>query len=242
MKFRKFIGFAGVTLTAVLLSSCNIGATAAPTQDNGAIQTQAFALVLTQAADQQTQTAAAIPPTPFPTNTLAPTNTLPAIPTADFGSTNTPFGFNTQQPGLTPQLFATATPTLGIVNTVTTKNGCNDGQYVGESKPNDGDYVDASADFSKSWTINNTGTCTWDEGYIFDYLQDYPYSSPELVGYDIVLKKNHPEEYTKPGFGQTFVVKLKAPKTSGEYKAFWKLKDDQGNYFGPLVYVWIKVK
>lgn len=241
MNFRKFGWLTGLTLAAVLISSCNIGATPAPTQDVGLIQTQAFGIVLTEAANQQTQTAAAIPPTPLPTFTALPTNTLVSIPTSAIVGSATPFAFNTQQPGLTPQLLVTPT-VVGVISTVTTKNGCNDGQYGGETKPADGDYINSGAAFSKGWTINNIGECTWDEGYVFDYLEDYPLGSPELVGYDIVLKKNTPEDYTKPGYGQTFIVKLKAPKNPGEYKAYWKLKDETGNYFGPLVYVWIKVK
>jgi hypothetical protein len=57
-----------------------------------------------------------------------------------------------------------------------------------------------------------------------------------------VLKKDAPEDYTEPQHSQTFVVKLTAPKTPGEYKGYWKLRDDAGNYFGPLVSVWIIVK
>lgn len=246
MNFRTSIRLAGMTLAAILLSSCNFGATPPPTQDVGIIQTEAVNLVLTQVAGDQTQTAAAIPPTPIPPNTLAPTGTLApsptvgAISTSALGSSPTPFGFNTQQPGLTPQLLLT--PTVGVINTVTTLNGCNDGQYGGETKPNDGDVIERGKEFSKGWTINNIGDCTWDEGYVFDYLQDYALGTPELVGYDIVLKKNQPETYTPKGYGQTFIVKLKAPTTPGDYKAYWKLKDDAGNYFGPLVYVFITVK
>ena len=242
MNFRKSTWLAGFVLAAILLSACNLGATPPPTQDAGAIQTQAFALVLTQVAGQETQTAAAIPPTPFPTSTTVPTNTLPALPTNDPFAivTNTPFALNTQQPGLTPQLLVT--PTLGVVNTVTTLNGCNDAQYLGETKPVDGTVIEAGKEFSKGWSFSNIGECTWDEGYVFDYLQDYALGTPELVGYDIVLKKNQPETYTPKGYGQTFIVKLKAPNKPGEYKAFWKMKDDQGNYFGPLVYVWIVVQ
>lgn len=246
MKFRKSIWLVVVVLAAMLLSSCNIGATPAPTQDLGAVQTQAFGIVLTEAANQQTQTAAAIPPTPSPTNTLAPTATLAiatsgTIPTSALGVTNTPFGFNTQQPGLTPQLLVT--PTVGTINTVTTLNGCNDGRYEGETGPADKSSIERGKEFAKGWSISNTGECTWDEGYVFDYLQDYfpDIGINQLQGYDIPLKKNTPEEYTKSGYGQTFIVKLKAPTTPGEYKAYWKLKDDAGNYFGPLVYVWIVV-
>lgn len=240
MKFRTFRRLAVFLLAAMLLSACNIGATPAPTVDAGAIQTQAFGQVLTQVALNATQTAAAIPPTPLPTFTPVPTNTLPPIDA--FGiATNTPFSFNTQQPGLTPQ--AIFTPTLGVVNTVTTLNGCNDGRYDGETGPADKSNVERGKEFAKGWMIANTGQCTWDEGYVFDYLQDYfpDVGINQLSGYDIVLKKNTPEEYTKPGFGQTFIVKLKAPTTPGEYKGYWKLKDDAGNYFGPLVYVWIIV-
>lgn len=247
MKFRKSFWLVVLILAAMFLSSCNIGATPAPTQDLGAIQTQAYGIVLTEAAIQQTQTAAAIPPTLQPTNTLAPTPTLSIITTVGViptsaGGTNTPIAFNTQQPGLTPQLLIT--PTIGVINTVTTKNGCNDAAFLAETEPYDKSTVPGGKEFSKGWMLSNTGTCTWDEGYVFDYLQDYfpDINITQLEGYDISLKKNTEEEYTKPGHGQTFIVKLKPPAKAGEYKAYWKLKDDAGTYFGPLVYVWVIVK
>ncbi|MBL8091675.1 MAG: hypothetical protein KF758_08695 [Anaerolineales bacterium] len=242
MKLRKFFWLVGALFISIALGACNIGATPPPAQDDGAIQTQAFEIVLTQAALQQTQTAAAVPPTPLPTGTLAATITIAPLPTSGtFGETNTPFAFNTQQPGLTPQLLITPT-SIAAVNTITTQNGCNDGAYIGETKPFDGDSIKVGAEFSKAWTILNTGTCTWDEGYVFDYLESYfpPETNvSQLAGYDIKLKKNAAEEYTKPKHTQSFVVKLKAPKTPGQYKGYWKLRDDAGNYFGPLVYVWI---
>jgi len=220
-------------LVSFLISACNIGV-ATPTEDPGAIQTQAFEIVLTQSALQQTQTAAAIP---LPTNTLAVTNTLAPLPTSSF-ATNTPFSINTQQPGLTPQLLIT--PTLGIVNTVTTKNGCNDGQYLAEEGYVDGTQVDPNKNIIKSFMIQNIGTCDWDEGYSFAFIPEL--STPGFVGYSIVLNKNKPEEFTKAGTGQTFVLKLQAPKDPGTYKGYWKLKDDLGNYFGPLVWIEVVVK
>ncbi len=244
MKSRKIIWLVMLTLiTSILISACNLGATPAPTQDPGFVQTQAFEIVLTQQSIQQTQTAAAIPPTSVPTNTPVSTVTVGVLPTSiTFGATNTPFALNTQPAGLTPQLLIT--PTIGIINTLTTSNGCNDGAYLGETAPYDKDSIKVNKDFSKGWSILNTGTCVWDEGYVFDYLQDYFPTEPDiskLSGYDISLKKNSPEEYTKAGSSQTFIVKLKTPSTAGQYKGYWKLKDDAGNYFGPLVYVWVTV-
>jgi hypothetical protein len=239
MKFRKSILLMGALIAAVILSSCNIGATPAPEQDPGTVQTQAVELVLTQAALQQTQTAAAMPPTPLPTNTLAATPTLGGLPTfAPIGGTTTPFAFNTQQPGLTP--LALVSPTIGFVNTVTTKNGCNDATYLGEGGVKDGDEIEAGKSFSKSFMLQNTGTCAWDEGYSFAFVPEF--STPGFQGYSIVLPKNKPEDYTKVGHGQTFVLKLTAPKTAGTYKGYWKLKDDVGNFFGPLVWLEIVVK
>jgi hypothetical protein len=244
MKSRKSLWLVGMTILAVILSSCNLGATPVPTEDPGVIQTQAFSIVVTQAALQQTQTAMAIPPTALPTNTPFPTATLGEIATLNIptfsqvGGTNTPAAFNTQQPGLTP--LASALPTTGVVVTFTTKNGCNDGSFLGETAPFDKDVVKAGKKYDKSWTILNTGTCAWDEGYSFTYMADL--SSPDLKGYSIVLKKNAADEYTKPGHSQSFIVKLVAPEKAGEYKGYWKMKDDAGNFFGPLVSVWITVK
>src|SRR5690349_8651323 len=98
MKFRKSFWLVIILIPTIILSACNLGAAPAPTEDPGAIQTQAFNLVLTQAASQQTQTALAVPPTALPTNTALPTATFITLG----GSTITPFAFNTQQPGFTP--------------------------------------------------------------------------------------------------------------------------------------------
>jgi hypothetical protein len=89
-------------------------------------------------------------------------------------------------------------------------------------------------EFEKGWTIQNTGTCNWDDGYAFvlntqwstglDTLSDPP---------KIVIKKV--EDVIKPGASQSFVLKLKAPTARGQYKWCWKLQDDGGSSFGPLV-------
>jgi hypothetical protein len=244
MKSRKSLWLVGMTILAVILSSCNLGATPAPTEDPGIIQTQAFSIVVTQAALQQTQTAMAIPPTAMPTNTPFPTPTLGELPTfTTIGGTVTPLAFNTQQPGLTP--LASVVPTVGVVATFTTKNGCNDALFITESAPLDKTVLAPGKNFAKSWQLQNTGTCAWDEGYSFFYLSDL--SSPELKGYSITLSKRKPEEFTPAQEGstvysQTWVVKLEAPDKPGEYKGYWKMKDDAGNLFGPLVSVWIIVK
>lgn len=236
MKFRKSIWLVVLILASTILSSCNLGATPAPTQDPGAIQTQAFGIVLTQSAQQAAETAAAVPPTPLPTNTFVPTVTQGAIPTAaSFNiATNTPFSFNTQQPGLTPQLLGTPSAVTSL-GTVTTKNGCNDGYLVSESLPYDGKTILLKTEFTKSWEFINTGTCAWDEGYSFAFVEEF--STGPRYGKDYIIPKDGP--FTKPGETRTFTVLLRAPKDPGEYTWYFKIKDDAGNYFGSLVWTTI---
>lgn len=238
MKSRKIFWLTTTSLIlSVVISACNIGATPAPTQDPGAIQTQAFEIVaLTQQVLGQTQTAAAIPPTVLPTNTAVPTNTVPPLPTSGLLFTNTPFAFNTQQPGITP-LVVGSTPiaTVGIISTTTTKNGCSDGYLISESAPYDGKTILVGEQFTKSWEFINVGSCTWDEGYSFAFVQEF--STGGYGGKDFVIPKNGP--FVEPQKTTTFTVTLKTPKTPGEYIWYFKLKDDQGNYFGSLV--WTKI-
>jgi hypothetical protein len=238
MKLRKQIWPTGFLLAAITLSACNIGATPAPTQDAAAIQSTALAQVMSTVSAQQTQTAAAIPPTALPTDTLVPIATIQVTFPSTGGESATPFGIGTLIPGTTP--LAISTVTSGVVSTITTKNGCNDGTYIGETGPFDYDEVNIGQAISKGWTILNTGTCPWDEGYVFQFLADQ--SDPEIQGQSITLPKNKPEDYTKPGASQTYIVKFNAPKTAGVFKGYWKLRDDGGNFFGPLVSVIITVR
>lgn len=229
MKAIKFNWLMVYMALAVVLSSCNLGATPVPTQDLGAIQTQAFSQVMTQAV-------AAYTPTAMPTNTLEPTLTLAAPPTfAAVGggaAANTPFAFNTPQPGLTP--IGSPVPTVaGAIATITTKNGCNDGAFMSESAPYDGAIMEPSRWYEKHFVIMNTGSCAWDEGYAFVFQPGY--STEGFNGYDILLRKE--EDYTKTGEVIDFVIKMKTSVVVGEHIGAWKLRDDGGNYFGPLVFV-----
>lgn len=235
---RKLIWLAGTMALTVALSACNMGATPPPTQDPGAIQTQAFGVVLTQAALEQTQTAQAIPPTALPTNTPLPTATLGLIPTADVAGVNTPFALNTQQPGLTPLALPSVAPTVGAYSTLPTSNGCNNGWFISESGPADGSTLLAGKELVKTFEILNTGTCAWDEGYSFSFRPEYS-SSPEGagIGYygkdEFLLSTNQ----IKPGQTGVFNIYFTVPRKTGEYIWAWKLKDDAGSLFGSLVYM-----
>lgn len=236
MKFRKSLWLTVVTASfAILLSSCNMGTTPAPTIDVGAIQTEAFGVVLTQSAIDQTQTALAIPPTPIPTQTLFPTATFlpvtnPIIPVIP------PVGGVIDTPAIPiPGGVAVASPTLGLLPTLTTQNGCNDGYYVDETRPFDGAQLKPNEGFSKGWTIKNTGTCDWDDGYTFTPSKSWSVGIDALKGDLTAITIKKAEDIIKPGYSQLFLLTLQAPPATGQYKWCWKLRDDAGVEFGPLV-------
>ena len=229
MSHKKLIGVAVTGFLVILLSACNIGSTPAPTQDLGAIYTQAADLVATQFALQQTQTAMAVPPTPLPSPTLQP---LPTFPVGTPFSVSTPFGASTPftvgtQPG---GFFPTAT-----ISALATSSGpkCNDSVFVSETIP-DKTVMKPGQEFDKSWTLYNSGTCTWDDGYVFTYL------GGTLDGYSVSIKNT--SDFVKPGANTSFAVHLTASLQPTEYQDCWRMKDDKGYYFGTYACVDIIVQ
>ena len=109
---------------------------------------------------------------------------------------------------------------------------------VAESEPFDGDVLQPAKNFEKVFQFLNTGTCIWDEGYVFAFLPEF--STPEFKGSDIVIKKS--EDFTKPQSSISFVLKLTTNNKPGEYIGSWKLRDDAGNYFGSMVWVKYVIK
>ena len=242
MSVRKPLRQAGFTLiaAALLLTACNIGAAPAPTVDVNAVNTAAVATAMGQLSIQFTQTALAAPPTS--TNSAVSLATFPptansanptvsgALPTVSFNSTLIPG--TTPLAGLTP-----LAPTVASSGQVSTASGCNDAAFIGETVPDKTEFV-PGRDFSKAWQLQNTGTCKWEVGYKFTFLTDV--SSTSIAGYDVVIKNE--DDTTGPGHSQTFVVKLTAPSTPGEYFGYWKLQTADGTFFGPRVYLDIIVK
>ncbi|OGO21973.1 MAG: hypothetical protein A2Y54_11025 [Chloroflexi bacterium RBG_16_51_16] len=233
MQASKLIGWGAIVLSVTLVSACNLGAASPPTIDPAAIQTQAMQTVNAQFVVGQSQTAAAAAPTSLPSFTAI------ASVTRGIG---TPLVLGTPLVGFTP--LTTPFPTIATLAglpAVSFPVGCNDAKFVGETKPYDQDEVVKDKQFSKAWMFENNGTCTWDAGYAFVFREDLstPGLRPMIAVRDIKIGVND-ADWTKPGHNQTFVIKI-TPELLGEYKGFWQMRAFDGNYFGSLVYVWVKV-
>jgi hypothetical protein len=173
---RKLITIFLLT-TSLILTACNVGATAAPTVDINAINTAALGTAMAQISAQQTMTALAAPTlTPSATNTPPTLATvgLPtaagALPTTNAGGALPTLSFNTTQVANTaPAAGFTAVggaPAVGA----TAGSVCNNLVYVADATIPDGTVFDGGEDFTKTWRVQNAGTCKWDEGYKLVYL------------------------------------------------------------------------
>jgi len=226
-----------ILVTAALtLAGCNVGATPAPTLDVSAINTAIVGTTVAQLSIQFTQTAQAQPTsTPAPTDTPVslPTFALPtaagALPTISFNTTpvvgTTPIAGFTQLASPAP---AGATAVLG--------DACNNSVFEGDITIPDGTVMKPGKDFIKTWAIRNTGTCTWDDGYEFVFIG----GDTALDPYN--FKFSQQKDWVGPGEGLNISVNLTAPLAIGKYQGTWRMRNDQGYYFGQIFSVYIEVK
>ena len=230
-----------VLLTAaLLLTACNVGAEPVPTQDINALNTAIVGTTVAQLSAQLTQTALAAP-TNTATATVTPTtNATSALPTLNTSATvdpaalptfsfvNTPATGATQAPGL-PTSAAPATAPLG--------DACHNSVFEGDVTIPDGSVIKPGTDFQKVWAIRNTGTCTWDDGYALVQFAGSPGYGP----YSYTLQPKN-SDFVAAGQGINIGVWMDAPCAPGKYEAHFRMRTDNGFFFGVILSVYFEVK
>jgi hypothetical protein len=157
------------------------------------------------------------------TEMALPTETLP-IPTETITPTPTEGGTETLL--LTPSATRTATRPAGPVGPV-----CDNAAYFSDVTIPDGTVMQPEEVFVKTWSLRNTGTCSWTTAYAIDFV-----SGNALDG---VIK--YLSEAVDPGGAVEISVGLAAPSAPGTYTGYWRMKNEEGTFFGDLVYVQIVV-
>jgi hypothetical protein len=172
-------------------------------------------LAYTQAAEtvNAVLTAAAPSITPpvlaTPTDTPQPTNTIPPV-----------------RPSNTP--LPTAIPPTSVP--------CNQAKFVKDVSIEDGTSMTPGQTFTKTWRLQNVGSCTWTSSYqlIFDHgdAMSGPASQSLTAGTVAPLQM------------VDVSVNLVAPSTAGTYKGWWKLRDNNGVIFGLTnsTSFWVEIK
>jgi hypothetical protein len=117
-----------------------------------------------------------------------------------------------------------AVPTSGLtqVSSVPPDPNCAKASLIGENPP-DNVLVTPGQTFWKTWTIKNTGTCTWTAAY------NLVFSSGELMG---GLTSYPLNDDVGPGEQKDISIFLKAPDAEGTATGYWKLQSPWNSTFG----------
>jgi hypothetical protein len=198
------------------LAACGGGT---PTTDPSLAMTQIWKTVEVA----RTLTAQAVSPTPSVTNTPAVSLT-PQV-------TNTPLITDTQLPGV-PSATPFTIPTAAGTHTA----GCDNATFITDVTFPDYAEVVGGAPFTKTWRVQNSGPCTWNQNYrlIFGWGgvgTNWNTTPPTYLPVTVL-----------PGDRIEISVTLTAPTTAGNYGAFFRLQNDKGYNFGPSLTVVVTVK
>jgi len=164
-------------------------------------------------AAQATSAPTAVPPTEVPPTEMPPTVEISLTPTLTPTFTPTP----TQTPIPTP---------------------CDAAQFVTDVTIVDDSTVFTGAEFTKTWRLRNSGTCTWTSGYQLVFDHGDRMSAPDAA---MVTSGTVP-----PGSTVDVSVTLKAPPDAGTYQGYFKLRNPSGVLFGigadGNTAFWVKIK
>ena len=126
-------------------------------------------------------------------------------------------------------ITATATgafPTLSGATPVRTAAPvllCNAAAFISDVSIADGTIIGGGDDFTKTWRIQNVGTCSWTPSYSLVFVSGDRMGAPNALGLPGTVN---------PGQSINLSVNLTAPTGNGEYQGFWKLRDAAGALFG----------
>lgn len=137
----------------------------------------------------------------------------------------------------TPEPSPTLYPPTATNTAIPQDPNCTDrAQYVSETIPDNTEFA-PGAQFIKTWTFRNIGTCTWTPEYKLVFTEGNPMggTSPAPIGQNV-----------PPGGTIQIHLPQTAPAEPGEHQGFWKLQNLRGQNFGlgsdASTAFWVKIK
>lgn len=128
-------------------------------------------------------------------------------------------------PSETAVATAQVLATLAQIPTITnTPIPCNRAQFINDVTIPDGSNITANQNFTKTWRLKNTGSCTWTSGYLLVFDSGDQMNGPasqQLTGSTV-----------SPGQEINISVNLTSPASPGSYRGYWKIQDQNGTRFG----------
>lgn len=162
--------------------------------------------------------------TAVPLASLVPT--LPSLPTAELPS-STP---QVNPPTPTPlTIVVTATPPDTAPPPTAVPCAFN-AKFIADLTIPDGTVFSPGAIFTKSWRVQNNGTCQWDNA-----------SLVFVSGTQMAAGGAFPVPTTPPGGTADLTVPMTAPANYGSYQSIWRIRNSSGQFFGTNLTVVINV-
>lgn len=165
-------------------------------------------------------------PTPLPISTFTPSPTVQVIQSIAVPSPTLEI----------PAALATST----LVGTPTPcKDSALNTDWTRDDVPyNFTDYsknkpIPPNEHFTMSWTLQNTGTCTWDSSYAIAFKSGYQMT--QSASYPIVAEGNT----VTPGQSTIVNISMVAPQKTGGHQGLWELQSKNGT---PLLKFTVFVK
>lgn len=138
------------------------------------------------------------------------TQTLAAVPTS-IPATATPI----------PATSTPVPPTNTSVPTAVTY--CDWVRFIKDVTIPDGTQLSVGEVFTKTWRLQNRGTCTWTPDYMLVFTSGDPMGATTAVRLP---------GYVAPGQAVDVSVTLTAPTLAGYYTGYWMLRNPSGALFG----------
>ncbi len=121
-----------------------------------------------------------------------------------------------------PPVISTPTPTATPSPTAV-PTPCNWAKFVADVTVPDNTPFSPGASFTKTWRLQNIGTCTWTTAYQLVFVSGNAMS--DKVAYPL-------SGTVRPGESIDLSVNMFAPHSVGSHKGSWMLRSDDGKLFG----------
>jgi len=131
----------------------------------------------------------------------------------------------------TPTFTAVPSATLPPVPAATATSSCDKALFIMDVSYPDNTVVPAGTAFTKTWRLQNTGSCSWTPSYALVFVSGNSMNGPTAQA----LSGN-----VNPGQTVDISADLQAPSDNGTYTGNWGLRNASGVIFSHF-YVLIKV-
>jgi len=152
----------------------------------------------------------------------APTTTPSLTSTLSLSLSATP----TVSPSSTGEI--TPSPTTQSVE-LPPPSACDDAVYLSDLTIPDGTHLSPGEVFTKTWRIQNSGTCTWTSGYAVAYVDGSMMGATTPISLTV--------DTVSPRGTVDISIGMVAPETSGQQVGYWRMQNAAGIGFGVTFYV-----